>query len=60
MTQELKDTLTILHKDKSGSLDGLVRAEFITLVRDRFNYNPDMSCRKCIFKYVDKLYNDFK
>lgn len=58
MTDELKMVIINSVKSQSGSIPEHLQKEFISLCRYLYNYNPNMSCGYCIFKYVKKLYDD--
>ena len=59
MTQELEEEIRIIYKQKAGRLKESLKPEFKTLCRNDFNYSPDMSCGKCIYKHAVKLYDKY-
>jgi hypothetical protein len=56
MTSQLEDNIVLMVKQGGGRLDGSLIAEFTKLCQDDFNYRPDTSCGKCIYKHALKLY----
>ena len=56
MTENLRDNIITMVKQEGGRLDPALKPEFIKLCQQDFNYRPDASCGKCIYKHVLKLY----
>ena len=59
MTKELESRIRAIYNMKGGQLDPKFFNEFIELCQENFNYRPDISCGKCIYKHVVKLYEKF-
>ena len=59
MTEELQKEIRVIHKQKGGRLSKSLHKEFIQLCQEDFNYRPDVSCGKCIYKHVVKLYDKY-
>lgn len=57
MSEELRKNIEVIVKQEGGRLDDEVQKEFIQLCQHHFNYRPDMTCGKCIYKHAVKLYN---
>jgi ArsR family metal-binding transcriptional regulator len=58
MSEELEQVIKQSIKGQSGILPNHLELEFVSLCQDIYNYRPNMSCGKCIFKYINKIYND--
>jgi hypothetical protein len=56
MSEELVLNLCLIVKQKGGGLDKALHSEFKKLCQNELNYNPDMSCGKCIYKHSLKLH----
>ena len=59
MTEELEKEIRAIQKQKGGRLSKPLHEEFIQLCQEDFRYRPDVSCGKCIYKHVVKLYNKY-
>ena len=59
MSDELEIEVRIIHKQQGGRLSDGVKDEFVKLCQEDFNYRPDMSCGKCIYKHAVKLYDKY-
>ena len=59
MSEELETRIRAIYNMKGGRLDPKFYAEFIELCQEDFRYRPDVSCGKCIYKHVVKLYNKY-
>jgi len=59
MTKELEERIRAIYNMKGGQLDPKFFKEFIELCQENFNYRPDISCGKCIYKHVVKLYDKY-
>lgn len=57
MSEELILNLCLIVKQKGGGLDKALYSEFKSLCQKEFNFSPDMSCGRCIYKHVVKLYD---
>ena len=59
MTKELEERILAIYNMKGGQLNAKFFEEFIRLCQENFNYRPDISCGKCIYKHVVKLYDKY-
>ena len=59
MSEALRKNIEIIVKQSGGRLADEVKQEFIQLCQQNFNYRPDMTCGKCIYKHAVKLYDKF-
>ena len=59
MSDELEKRIRAIYNMKGGRLDPKFYNEFIELCQENFRYRPDVSCGKCIYKHVVKLYNKY-
>ncbi len=59
MTEELEKEIRAIQKQKGGRLSKPLQEEFIQLCQEDFRYRPDVSCGKCIYKHVVKLYDKY-
>ena len=59
MSEELETRIRAIYNMKGGRLDPSLYNEFIELCQENFRYRPDVSCGKCIYKHVVKLYNKY-
>jgi hypothetical protein len=57
MTDELVFNLCLIVKQKSGGLETALYSEFKKLCQKEFNFSPDMSCGRCIYKHAVKLHD---
>ena len=60
MSEGLCLNISVIVKQKGGSLDEANRSEFKRLCQQDFNYSPDMSCGKCIYKHAVKLHSKYE
>lgn len=58
MSEELEQVIKQSIQSQSGHIPDSLQLEFVSLCQNIYNYRPNMSCGKCIFKYINKLYND--
>lgn len=59
MSEELEKRIRAIYNMKGGRLNPSLYKEFIELCQEDFKYRPDVSCGKCIYKHVVKLYNKY-
>ena len=59
MTEDLEKNIQVMVKQQGGRLSENLRSEFIVLCQTAFQYRPDMSCGKCIYKYAVKLFDKY-
>ena len=59
MSEALRKNIEIIVKQSGGRLTDEVKQEFIQLCQQHFNYRPDMTCGKCIYKHAVKLYDKY-
>jgi hypothetical protein len=59
MSEDLEKEIKQIYKQKGGRLSANLKTEFVVLCQDDFHYRPDMTCGKCIYKHVVKLYNKY-
>ena len=59
MSEELEIRIRAIYNMKGGRLDPSLYNEFIVLCQENFRYRPDVSCGKCIYKHVVKLYDKY-
>ena len=59
MSEDLEKEIRTIHKQKGGRISKHLKAEFVELCQNDFNYSPDMGCGKCIYKHTVKLYDKY-